>query len=224
MKKTMEEKLAFLRTCETGYITDALNLLGIKNCWAKGVLPLRDKGTVAGPAFTAQLTRIQGHEKTYTMYDVVRDCPKGHVAVFAGVEGLLLVGGNITTLAQKKGIEAVVLDGKCRDVEAISALDMPVFLTGIEVEMTPSDLKITHINAPGHPVRCNGATIYPGDIVVGDADGVVVIPAGRLDDVMYQAEWVASVERESAERLVNETDIDVDDFVKALYRKKQLRG
>lgn len=68
MLMTIEEKLEFLSECETGYVTDALNLLGIQNCWIENVLPLKSRKAIVGQAFTAQLIRIRGDEKCYTLY------------------------------------------------------------------------------------------------------------------------------------------------------------
>jgi 4-hydroxy-4-methyl-2-oxoglutarate aldolase len=218
MFETMDEKLGFLSTCETGYVNDALNLLGIKNCIIENALPLKRGETVVGQAFTAQLSRIRKDEKRYTLYEVANECPIGRVLVYSGAEGYTLLGENISTLMCNKGIKAVVLDGKCRDVDGISALPMQVFCEGASPRLTPPDLVITDIDAT---IYINGVKVNPGDVIIGDSDGVVVIPLERLDDVIKQVEWVAEVEHEAAEAIKD--NIDIIDFQAIIYKKKNPR-
>lgn len=217
MLKTMNKKLDFLSTCETGYINDALNLLGIKNCVIENALPFRRGEIVVGQAFTAQLSRIRGDEKYYTLYDVADACPKGRVLVYSGVEGFTLLGENISTLMSEKGIKAVILDGKCRDVDRIYELSMSVFCYGVSPRLTPPDLLITDIDVP---VFFGGVKINPGDVIIGDCDGVIVIPLERIDDVIKQAEWVSEVEKEAAIAIKN--NISIKDFQGIIFKKKKL--
>ncbi|WP_041528091.1 4-carboxy-4-hydroxy-2-oxoadipate aldolase/oxaloacetate decarboxylase [Paracoccus aminophilus] len=99
--------------------------------------------------------------------------------------------GDILTLAaQKAGIAGLVIDGAVRDAEAIIEMGFPVFSRGLSI-------KGTNKYQPGRvnvPVVCGGVLVNPGDIVVGDRDGVVAIPADRLDAVM-----AASKQRVAAE-------------------------
>lgn len=216
MLMTIEEKLEFLSECETGYVTDALNLLGIQNCWIENVLPLKSRKAIVGQAFTAQLIRIRGDEKCYTLYEVAEECPANRILVYSGTEGYALLGENISTIMCNKGIKAVVLDGKCRDIDGITELTMPVFCQGATTRLTPKDLQITKIDVP---IFIGGAKVNSGDIVVGDSDGVVIIPLERLDDVLKQIEWVAKVEHEAAEALKNK--VSIEEFKKIIAKKKK---
>jgi regulator of RNase E activity RraA len=76
----------------------------------------------------------------------------------------------------------------------------------------------------GLPIDFGGARIYPGDIVVGDDDGAVIIPRSRLDEVVYQIELVADVEHEIAAVNRDQKDMPVEDFLKVLSKKKKPRG
>jgi len=221
-KKTIEENLAYLKTCETGYITDALNLLGIKNCWIKGVLPMNPlQGTMVGEAFPSRVTFHRKVEAPKTFYHVVSECPARCVLLLADVRDVYLIGGNMATRACNKGLSGVVVEAKNRDISDIRKLPMPVFSQGVGIEMTPPPLPPSiEINIP---VDIGGAKVNPGDIVVGDEDGVLVIPRERLDDVIYQVEMVAAVEKELSDSHKNQPVLPVDDFLKIMAKKKKPR-
>jgi 4-hydroxy-4-methyl-2-oxoglutarate aldolase len=92
--------------------------------------------------------------------------------------------GDVTTLAaQVAGIAGLVIDGAVRDVEAIIAMGFPVFCRGVSIKGTAKAQK----GRANEPIHCAGATVNPGDIVVGDADGVVVVAADRLEKVIAAA-------------------------------------
>ncbi|MEY2398474.1 MAG: 4-hydroxy-4-methyl-2-oxoglutarate aldolase [Actinomycetota bacterium] len=137
---------------------------------------------VAGPVITAKL----GHADNLAI----------HVAVARNeIEGAVLVadatdppeygywGEVLTTGAEAKGIAGLVIDGGCRDVAALEAHGFPVF--SALVALTGA-AKVKG-GSVGATVRVGDVDVAPGDWVVGDADGVVVIPAGALDDVIAAA-------------------------------------
>jgi len=78
----------------------------------------------------------------------------------------------------------MVTDGGLRDSGPISAMAMPVFCAG---PSAPLNLVLHHAVEIDTPIGCGGVAVYPGDIIVGDADGVVVLPAGIADEVAEQA-------------------------------------
>jgi 4-hydroxy-4-methyl-2-oxoglutarate aldolase len=99
--------------------------------------------------------------------------------------------GDILTLAAKQaGVAGVIIDGAVRDTEAIIALGFPVFARGVSIR-GPQKKASGHINVP---IVCGGATVHPGDIVLGDRDGIVVVPESNLDQVLATA-----LKREEAE-------------------------
>jgi regulator of RNase E activity RraA len=125
-----------------------------------------------------------------------------HKAISMGKEGFILVGdgkGYLTQAymgelmaeaAQKSGLAAVVIDGAVRDREAIVELKMPVYARGY----VPSG---PHKDGPGRinvPISCAGVAVHPGDLVMGDDDGVVVVPRDRILEVLEQAEKKAAYE------------------------------
>jgi 4-hydroxy-4-methyl-2-oxoglutarate aldolase len=128
------------------------------------------------------------------------ECPPGdnlmlHVAVANATPGVVLVatvggylsagawGEILTAAAQARGIAGLVIDGAARDIDAIRQVKFPVFSRGLAIgactKERPGEL--------GHAIQFGGATVKPGDLVLGDADGLVVVEQERLDEVYETA-------------------------------------
>jgi regulator of RNase E activity RraA len=105
--------------------------------------------------------------------------------------------GDILALrALRRGAAGVVTDGALRDSAAVAALDMPVFHGGAH----PAVMGRRHVPwDTGVPIACGGALVQPGDLLVGDADGVVVVPPGLAHELIADG-----VEQESQERFITE--------------------
>lgn len=104
--------------------------------------------------------------------------------------------GEIATVAAiERGIKGLIIDGGVRDTQAIKSLGFPVFCRSISIKATTKKL-IGFIN---YPITCGGVIVNPGDIVLGDADGVVVVKKEDVEEVIKKAE-----ERERFERRVIE--------------------
>lgn len=101
-----------------------------------------------------------------------------------------LLGDRMVAHAQARGANGIVVDGGIRDVAALRRLGMPVFARCV----TPAG---PYKNGPGHlnvPVAVGGVVVIPGDVLVGDDDGVAVVPAGRVADVLERALAIAAGE------------------------------
>jgi 4-hydroxy-4-methyl-2-oxoglutarate aldolase len=184
------------------------------------VKPLDGK-TMVGEAFTTRLTLVRDVDMPISFYHVVDQCPPGQIIVAADIKDTFLIGVNLLTRAANKGVAGFIVEAKNRDVADIRKLSMPVFGQGIGVKVLPTQLK-PHCETRV-PIDFGGAKIYPGDIVVGDDDGVVIIPRGRLNEVLYQIELVADVEHEIAAVNKNNPNMKVTDFLAILAKKKMLR-
>ena len=101
-----------------------------------------------------------------------------------------LWGDILTLAAQQAGIAGLVVDGMVRDSDVIIEMGFPIFSRGLSIKGT-NKVQPGRVN---EPIRCAGVTVHPGDIVVGDRDGVVVVPADRAASVLAAAE-----EREAKE-------------------------
>jgi 4-hydroxy-4-methyl-2-oxoglutarate aldolase len=92
-------------------------------------------------------------------------------------------GEVLTTAALARGLQGLVIDGGVRDIVPIERLGFPVFASAIALRGATKN----RAGAVDVPIRCGGAPVTPGDWVVGDADGVVVVPSGRRDEVLNAA-------------------------------------
>ena len=114
---------------------------------------------------------------------IVMDGPdRADVAAFGGIMG---------TGSKARGLAGAVLDGGCRDAVELEAMNFPVFAPGI----VPSSSLGRYVNvSKNEPVVCGGVTVRPGDIIVGDPDGIVVIPQDRADEVLQRAQELEAKE------------------------------
>ncbi len=217
IKPDVAEKLDYLRSVPSGYVTDTFSRLGL-NGWITGLRPSKpfNGNHVAGPAATIQFAPVRGKKRSkYSTYAILREVAPGSVVVISsgGCEGVL-VGGNVCTAASVAGVEAILFDGSIRDLEDIRELDMPV-LYGKATITREFTFEIVSVN---EPVIVGGASIHAGDYVVADEDGGAVIPPDYLDEVVENVRDVARLEEEQAE--VIKTNGSLDELKKILVAKK----
>lgn len=159
-------------------ISDEMNRIGCVNARIKPV----NSTPLVGPAFTVkeQLGDILIFQKAISL------AQPGDVIVVDGQQGDLvnaLCGELMVRWAMSRGLAGMVIDGAIRDVDTLRMLDFPVYAGGV----TP---KGPYKQGPGEinvPINCGGVVVHPGDIVVGDADGVVIIPAKDGPAVLEKA-------------------------------------
>lgn len=110
---------------------------------------------------------------------------------------LAVVGRRVSGMARNRGAVAVVTDGLARDAPGIRQNGVPVFCRGV----TPNSATASGPGVVGQPIVIGGVAVESGDIVVGDGDGVVVIPAARIDDVLVRLVAVRAREADLAQKL-----------------------
>ncbi|GIG91999.1 4-carboxy-4-hydroxy-2-oxoadipate aldolase/oxaloacetate decarboxylase [Plantactinospora endophytica] len=131
-----------------------------------------------------------------------------HIAVEAARPGQVLVvaaqgepcgywGEVLTVAAQQRGIRGLVIDGGVRDTAALAALDFPTFSTSVAVRGTVKDDPGT----VGAPILLGGVPVRDGDLVLADPDGVLVLPAERVDAVLAAARQRQADERRYLDRI-----------------------
>lgn len=151
-----------------------------------GIRPLWEgMPRVAGPAFTVRCSRgdnLMVHAAIY------RASPGSVLVIEAGDAEFAVAGGNVCAVAKKHGIVAFVIDGVIRDLAEIREHRFPVFARGLSPIPGGKDI-VAPLN---EPVRCGGISVGPGDIVVGDEEGIVVVPLGSLEIVQKAAEAKAA--------------------------------
>lgn len=145
------------------------------------IRPMIDRPRLCGPAYTL---RILGCETAAVLW-AVEQAPAGSVLVIdTGSVGVHPVWGGTSSLAATmRGIAGIVTNGLLRDIDEIRDAKFPVYATGVCVQGTLKN----HPGWTGIPVSVGGVIVNPGDIVLGDSDGVVVVPAGQAQAALDAA-------------------------------------
>ncbi len=162
---------------------------------APRIAPAWPGARVAAPVFPVRCTSGDN----LAIHVAAAEAPAGSVLVVdvGELSDFGYWGEILTTGAQARGIAGLVIDGGVRDILAIETLGFPVFAATIA-------LRGASKNQPGAvniPIRCGGASIVRGDWVVGDADGVVIVPGEHLDAVIQEAATRAQKEAAMLEAL-----------------------
>lgn len=147
--------------------------IGIRPLWAG--MP-----RVAGPAYTV---RCAPGDNLMLHAAIYRAAPGDVIVVEAGDVDYAVAGGNVCAVAQRRGVAGLVVDGVIRDVAEARERGFPVLARGVIPIPGAKDA----LGALGGPVRVGGVEVRPGDVVVGDEEGVVVVPAGRAGEVLEAA-------------------------------------
>ncbi len=200
MALTDSQKKA-LEGVTTATLTTVLLKKGVRNSWMRGPKPLRDgQARLVGEAFTLRFVPMREDLATPESWSsprstraAIEDMPEGCIAVIdamgqqeAGVFGDILV-----SRMAKRGVAGLVTDGVMRDGEGVLGTGLPVWAQGVSAP--PSIAALTFVGWQ-EPIGCGGVAVYPGDVVVADDDGAVLIPQAMLEPVIE-----AAVEQERLE-------------------------
>lgn len=185
----------------TATLTTVLLKKGVRNSWMRGPKPLRaGQARLVGEAFTLRFVPMREDLATPESWSsprstraAIEDMPAGCIAVIdamgqqeAGVFGDILV-----SRMAKRGVAGLVTDGVMRDGEGVLGTGLPVWAQGVSAP--PSIAALTFVGWQ-EPIGCGGVAVYPGDVVVADDDGAVLIPQALLEAVIE-----AGVEQERLE-------------------------
>ncbi|MEU3618020.1 RraA family protein [Streptomyces sp. NPDC006872] len=196
---TVDESLIrTLRSLSTPTISDAADRLAIV-VQASAILRITGTGTVAGPAFTVQYVPV-GTEGG-TVGDYLDEVDTGAFVVLSnhGRLDATVWGGLLSELAARREIAGTAVDGICRDTPRAAALDYPLFARARWMRTGKDRVRA---QATQVPVVLGDLLVRPGDIVVGDDDGVVVLPKERVPEITE-----AAIAIEDAERAIREDTI-----------------
>ena len=206
-----------LQKVTTGMVVDALAMSGVQGGIA-GIRPARgfEDGKIIGPAVTILYGPGRPNSPKLNNYRVIRESTPGSVLVIdgKGAEGHF-TGDNQAVCAKKQGLEAVVVYGGARDIAGYRKVGMPLYCTVPATQDKPSGFKLTAYNVP---IEIGGAVIKPGDIIVGDEDGVAFIPAEILKTFMENIQIIFEVENGMQQAMQNEAP--VEEITKILSKKK----
>lgn len=209
MSALTEDNKQRLGAASVSTLTNLMLKRGLRNAYIHGVTPLTTStGNMVGPAFTLRF--IPSREDIDTMAGYANDqnvhrraieeCPAGHVLVIdaGGSSRGASAGDMMVARLKARGAAGLVTDGGFRDVADIGALGFPAFQRQSAPPATPIALHAADLN---QPIGCGGVAVYPGDIVVGGRDGVIVIPAHLANEIAEEAADVAAYEEFVAEKI-----------------------
>jgi regulator of RNase E activity RraA len=193
---------AILEGVTTATLTTVLLKKGLRNIWLRGAFP-RQPGQkrLAGTAFTLRFVAAREDLATPASWaspnstrGAIEAMPAGCIAV-ADAMGFMSAGifGDILCARMaKREVAGLITDGVLRDMDGVLATELPVWCAGFAAP--PSVAGLTFVGWE-EPITCGGVAIFPGDSIVADNDGAVVIPKALLNEVV--AESVAQEAEES---------------------------
>ena len=211
------EKREQLSVLPTGNVADTNNSVPRQGVMDSGIKPVDSKCHMLGRAVTVKCQpgdNLAIHQGIYA-------AQPGDVLV-CDLRGYDQAGhfGDIMALACKlRGLAGVVLDGSCRDTEDIREMGFPVFVRGANPSGTvKASLAQVHV-----PVTCGGIEVHDGDIILGDCDGVVVIPQAQEDEVFEKAMAKFEKEKHIVEQLhAGRTTLEIYGFDSLIQKLEQL--
>jgi regulator of RNase E activity RraA len=199
-----------LRRVTTATVTTVLLKKGIRHCWLKGAMPLAPGAPrLVGPAFTLRFVPVredlatpESWGKPISTRAAIEAMPAGCIAV-ADAMGVTTAGifGDILVMRMaRRSVTALVTDGVIRDKAGCLASGLPIWCQGTAAPASVNGLTFVGWN---EPIACGGCAIFPGDVIVADDDGAVVIPQDLVEFVAAEGDeheryesWVVSeVER-----------------------------
>lgn len=195
------ETLDLLRQASTATISYQLTKRGISRTFMVGPRPVRSQDRMAGIAFTLRYVPSREDLSTGVHYDnrtnvqrlAIEQVSSDEVLVIdaRGEIGAGTLGNILTARLRARGAAGIVTDGAFRDVAAIAAEAIPSYCAGANALLSsvvhyPADMQV--------PIGCGGILVMPGDVVVGDGDGVLVIPRPLADEVARDAAEQEAIE------------------------------
>ena len=188
------QAVEILSQVTTATITTVLLKKGLRNVWMRGARPIRTgQPRLVGRAFTLRfvparedLATPESWSSPISTRAAIEAMPAGCIAVVdaMGVQDAGIFGDILCARMARRGITALVTDGVVRDVHGVLGTQLPVWCSGAAAP--PSVAGLTFV-AWQQPIGCGGVAVFPGDVVVADDDGAVLIPAALLDHVLAEA-------------------------------------
>ena len=199
-----------LRGVATATITTALFKRGFRNQMIQGVTPVSAEKSecMVGPAYTLRYIPAREdldgldvfRDPAHPQRKGVEDCPEGHVMVIDSRKdaSAASAGGILITRLMVRGVEGVVTDGGFRDSPEIGAMKIHAYHARPSAPTNLTRHQAIDLNVP---IGCGDAPVFPGDIIVGDGEGVVVIPAHLAEEIADEAFEMTAYEDFVTERV-----------------------
>ena len=189
------ETKALLETVSVATLATALYKRGLRHQVIQDVRPVAQKGrNMVGPAFTLRYMParedrnqlVEFRNPKHPQRHAVETCPPGHVLVMDSRKSAYAAsaGDILITRLMMRGVAGVVTDGGFRDAMNIGKIEMPAYHNR---PSSPTNLTMNEAIDINVPIGCGDAPVFPGDILVGDDDSVIVVPAHLADEVAKEA-------------------------------------
>ncbi|HWL84005.1 MAG TPA: ribonuclease activity regulator RraA [Roseomonas sp.] len=202
MSKLKPETRDKLKKVSTATLATALYKRGFRTQFIQDVKPLAPREeSMVGEAFTLRYMPAREDLNQLTVFrnpdhpqrKAVEECPPGAVMVMDSRKDARAAsaGGILVTRLMKRGVAGVVTDGGFRDSAEIATLDMPAYHSR---PSAPTNLTLHQAIDINVPIGCGDAPVFPGDVVVGDNDGVIIIPAHLADEIADEATEMTAYE------------------------------
>jgi 4-hydroxy-4-methyl-2-oxoglutarate aldolase len=207
IEHAMTDYAAFLELSPT----TLADVLGRDRVMEIGIRPLwPEMPRIVGPAYPV---RCPAGDHLMVHAAIYRAAPGAVIVVESGDLNYALAGGNVCAVAQRHGIAGFVLDGLVRDIAESRARRFPIFGRGV----IPAPGAKERIGSLDETVRCGGVEVAPGDIVVADEEGIVVVPRERAAEVLEAAQKKA---RKDAAQSLEEWEANHRARIDEILRKK----
>jgi regulator of RNase E activity RraA len=175
--------------------TTLSDVLTFESVMRLGIRPLwPGMPRIAGPAFTVRTAK---HDNLMLHAAIYRAEPGDVIVVEAGDDEMAVAGGNVCAVAQRRGMAGFVIDGVIRDLAESRANGFPLFARGVSPIPGAKD-------GPGEingTITCGGIAVHPGDVIVADEEGIVVVPRAQAAEVLKKGDAKAAAD--AAETLDN---------------------
>jgi regulator of RNase E activity RraA len=199
-----------LRHVSTATLCTALFKRGLRNQFIQDVRPLNPGlGNMVGEAFTLRYIPAREdlnplsvfQDRAHPQRKAVEDCPPGAVFVVDSRKDARAAsaGSILVTRLMKRGVAGIVTDGGFRDSPEIAQLPFPAYH---HRPSAPTNLTLHQAVDINVPIGCGDVAVWPGDVLVGDGEGVVVIPAHLADEVSLEAREMTAFEDFVTERVL----------------------
>lgn len=198
----VEEYLKKLRQLDAACVGDAVGAQGVMSSQVK---PVFQGVKMAGIARTVQPFRGE----CLSIFKAVYSGQKNEVLVvsFGGLTEVAALGDLLAVEAKRKGLAGIVVDGAVRDVKGISEIEFPVYATAVSIRRPiVSDRAMGNVQVP---VACAGVIVNPGDYIMGDDEGVVVIPKDEVGEVIEKAEAIQVKESEAMKKVQEGVELEL---------------
>lgn len=210
MGENQRAAIAKLKHVSVATLSTALFKRGFRNQFIHNVRPVKPKGrNMVGPAFTLRYIPAREDRNQLAVFrnpchpqrHAIETCPPGHVMVIdSRMDARAASAGDILVARlMMRGGAGIVTDGGFRDAVSIGNLDIPAYHSRPSSPTNLTQHEAVDINVP---IGCGDAPVFPGDFVVGDDEGVIVIPADQAEEVAEEATEMTAYEEFVAEQVL----------------------